>query len=137
MVLMAYDQYNRRRPFGPVASAAWVEEVVRYQLRFTDPHRLILGVPLYGRIWDPEEPERPRAVGIGYLESVAETGLRRLDERFGIDRVDLPDGRFLWLETAEGLRHRVDLVEDLGLAGLAAWRLGFDHGRVWEVMAGK
>lgn len=130
-VLMAYDQFNRFRPAGPVASPAWVEEALRYQLRFTDADRLLLGVPLYGRVWDGTVPT---AVGIGTIESYVASGRVEPDPRFGVDRVTLRDGRVTWAETVAGLHHRVDLVDEYGLAGTASWRLGFDTPSVWSVL---
>lgn len=137
VVLMAYDEHNRLRPAGPVASPGWVEQAVRYQLRFTDPDRLILGVPLYGRVWEPGRLDQPRAVPIGQIASLARQGRRSPDPVHGVDRVDLPDGRFTWAEDHAGLAHRTGLVNDLGLAGTASWRLGFDDPAVWPVLAGR
>ncbi len=130
-ILMAYDQFNRFRPAGPVASPAWVEEAVRYQLRYTDPDHLLLGVPLYGRVW---RGDTPTAVGIGTTEQYVREGTVTPDPRFGVDRVTLPDGRVTWAETVAGLAHRVDLVDHYGLAGTASWRLGFDSPAVWTVL---
>ncbi len=132
-VLMAYDQFNRHRPRGPVASPGWVEEALRHQLRYTDPDRLLLGVPLYGRIWSGSTPT---AVGIGTIEQAVRDGVVTPDPQFGVDRVTLPDGRVTWAETVGGLQHRVDLVDRFGLAGTGSWRLGFDVPGVWSVLAG-
>lgn len=133
-VLMAYDQYNRFRPSGPVASPAWVEEALRFQLRHTDPDRLLLGVPLYGRVWSGATPT---AVGIGTIEEYVRQGRVVPDPAMGVDRVHLPDGRVTWAETVAGLQHRVDLVEAYGLAGTASWRLGFDTPAVWPVLGAR
>lgn len=135
-VLMAYDEHNRYRPPGPVASPGWVEEVLVHALRHTDPNQLVLGVPFYGRIWDPEDLERPTAVGIGELEGLIGEGEVTPDPSYGLDRVDLADGRFFWVETTAGLEHRLDLVADYGLAGWAAWRFGFDNPGIWELVGG-
>jgi len=133
-VLMAYDQYNRYRPAGPVASPPWVEEVLVHALRHTDPAQLVLGVPFYGRVWDPEDLERPRAMGIGDLELLVAEGRASFDPSHGLDRVELDDGRFFWVETTTGLEHRFDLVAEYGLAGWAAWRFGFDHPEIWNLV---
>ncbi|MGH8945414.1 MAG: glycosyl hydrolase family 18 protein [Acidimicrobiia bacterium] len=133
-VLMAYDQYNRYRPAGPVASPGWVEEVLVHALRHTDPAQLVLGVPFYGRVWDPDDLERPRAIGIGDLELLVADGKVSFDPSHGLDRVDLHDGRFFWVETTAGLEHRFDLVAKYGLAGWAAWRFGFDHPEIWNLV---
>jgi spore germination protein YaaH len=133
-VLMAYDQYNRYRPAGPVASPQWVEEVLVHALRHTDPAQLVLGVPFYGRVWDPDDLERPRAIGMGDLELLIGKGKVSFDTSYGLDRVDLDDGRFFWVETTAGLEHRFDLVTEYGLAGWAAWRFGFDNLEIWNLV---
>ena len=135
LILMAYDEHNRHRPAGPVASPHWVEDVTRYLLRYTDSHRLILGVPFYGRQWGPNLFDAPRARGIGSLTASESSGVRSYDARFGLDRVDFGNGTYLWSETPQGLAHRVALKDELGLAGLAAWRLGFDSQSIWPVIA--
>jgi spore germination protein YaaH len=133
-ILMAYDQHNRYRPAGPVAAPPWVEEVLGYALRHVDPAQLVLGVPFYGRIWDPAELGRPTAVGIGELSELLDEGEIGFDPAYGIDRIDMADGRFFWAETPRGLEHRFELMEDYGLAGWAAWRFGFDSPEVWDVV---
>ncbi|MEE8330493.1 MAG: glycosyl hydrolase family 18 protein [Acidimicrobiia bacterium] len=135
LILMAYDEYNAHRPTGPVASPHWVEDTTRYLLRYTDSDRLILGVPFYGRLWGPDLFDRPRAIGIGSLTASESRDARSFDERFGLERVDVADGTYLWSETPEGLGHRVKLRDELGLAGIAAWRLGFDSPAIWPVIA--
>jgi spore germination protein YaaH len=136
-VLMAYDQYNRYRPAGPVASPQWVEDVLVQELRHTDPAKLVLGVPFYGRIWDPDDLESPRAIRIGDLEQLVGDGTVSFDPWHGLDRVDLNDGRFFWAETTAGLEHRFDLVAEYRLAGWAAWRFGFDHSEIWNLVASR
>lgn len=133
-VLMAYDQHNRYRPAGPVASPRWVEEVLVHALRHTDPDGLVLGIPFYARVWDPADLERPQAIGIGDLEGLAADGVVTHDPNHGLDRVDLADGRFFWAETPAGLEQRLDLVAGYGLAGWAAWRFGFDDPTIWELV---
>ncbi len=131
VILMAYDQHNRHRPSGPVADQPWVEEALRYLLRHADPAQVILGVPFYGRVWDPTDLSRPRAVGIGRITELAAAGQVADDPAFAADRVTFPDGRFTWAELPEGLAARRSLVDEFGLAGIAAWRLGFDSPAVW------
>lgn len=133
-ILMAYDQYNRYRPAGPVAAPSWVEEVLIHALRHADPSQLVLGIPFYGRVWDPDDLESPTAVGIGELGRLVGGGTVGFDPAHGLDRVELGDGRFFWAETPRGLEHRFELVEGYGLAGWAAWRFGFDSPAVWEVV---
>jgi len=133
-VLMAYDQHNRYRPAGPVASPGWVEEVLVHALRHTDAANLVLGVPFYGLVWDPADLEHPEVTGISDLGKLMGDGEVSFDGSYGLDRVDLPDGRFFWAETTAGLEHRFDLVTEYRLAGWAAWRFGFDNPGIWELV---
>ena len=50
------------------------------------------------------------------------------------DRVDLPDGRFLYLEDSKLIADRLKLVDEYGLAGWAAWRLGLDSPSLWAAL---
>ncbi len=131
-VLMAYDQHNRYRPAGPVAAPGWVEELVIYQLRYSDPHEVILGLPAYGRLWDPDELDAPRALGFGALAEVP--GTRTPDPEFGVDRVEVDDGRFYWADH-EMTPVRVAIGDAYGLSGVAVWRLGLDDPSLWEAIA--
>lgn|GEM_PF-2739905 len=130
-MLMAYDQHNQFRPAGPVASPAWVEELIVYALRFADPHTVILGIPAYGRIWNPEQLDAPRAMAVGSMAQ--HTGVRTPDPQFGVDRIDLPDGRFYWAEQ-DVVADRLALVDSYGLSGWAVWRLGLDDPALWAAL---
>lgn len=52
MMVMAYDQYGRTSPIaGPVASYPWVEKGIEALLPQVRPDKIILGMPLYMRLW--------------------------------------------------------------------------------------
>ncbi len=52
MMVMAYDQYGRTSPVaGPVASYPWVEKGIEALLPQVRPDKIILGMPLYMRLW--------------------------------------------------------------------------------------
>ena len=134
LALMAYDEYNRYRPSGPTASHEWTEDALHWLLRYADPHQILLGVPFYSRIWDPEDLGKPTTARIGTVVELAESNPRTIDPQFGIDRIDLEDGRYLWAEDYENLATRIEFARREGVAGTAAWRLGFDTPEVWEIV---
>ena len=133
LALMAYDQHTRVNPAGPTASEDWAEGAMHWLLRHVDAHQVLLGVPFYARIWNPEEPAKPQTATIGTVEELAEANPRTFDPAFDLDRVDLEDGRFFWAEDYDNLRDRLAFAREVGAAGTAAWRLGFDTPEVWEI----
>ena len=135
LALMAYDEYNRTRPSGPTASLGWTEDSLYWLLRHADPHQVLLGIPLYGRIWDPEKLSQPTTATIGTVVELAAANDRAWDPEFGVDRVELADGRYFWAEDYETLRARLALAQRAGIAGTAAWRLGFDTAEVWTIIS--
>lgn len=52
MMVMAYDQYGRTSPVaGPAAAYPWVEKAVQNMVNLVPPEKIILGMPLYMRLW--------------------------------------------------------------------------------------
>ena len=53
LVLMAYDEHGRlSKTAGSVASINWVENGVKNLIAQVPPEKVILGVPLYMRLWE-------------------------------------------------------------------------------------
>ena len=49
---MAYDQVGRTSPVaGPVATYPWVERAVQNTLKLAPADKIVLGMPLYMRLW--------------------------------------------------------------------------------------
>ncbi|MGI9648022.1 MAG: glycosyl hydrolase family 18 protein [Acidimicrobiia bacterium] len=135
LALMAYDEYTTVRPAGPTASHEWAEQAVYWLMRYVDPHQILLGIPFYSRIWNPEDLNKPKAAGIGTIVELAESNPRTYDPEFDLDRVELEDGRFFWAEDYDSLATRMELARESGVAGVAAWRLGLDSPEVWPIVA--
>jgi len=135
LALMAYDEYTTVRPAGPTASHEWAEKAVYWLMRYVDPHQILLGIPFYSRIWNPEDLNKPKAADIGTIVELAESNPGTFDPEFELDRVELEDGRFFWAEDYDSMAIRMELARDSGVAGVAAWRLGFDTPELWPIVA--
>ena len=128
-ILMAYDQFNSHRPAGPVAAPNWVKSVLTYQLRYADPQSILLGIPAYGLLWNPDALDLPRGVSLSHLDGG--DGVHTFDKTHCVDRIDRPDRLFYWAEKSL-TDHRVRLARDYQLGGVAIWRFGLDYPELWH-----
>jgi spore germination protein YaaH len=143
VTIMAYD-YNSAgstKP-GSVAPIWWVDEVVGYARQHIPAEKIYLGVPFYGRDWNIDKG--PPATSIGF-----ETASRLLVEAKnvvgGFSEVegsawfryedDDDDRHEVWYENAESLDLKLKLALEHGIAGFAAWRIGQEDPRSWQIIA--
>lgn len=133
VILMAYDEHWAGGHPGPVASAGWVERVVKYAVTQIPKDKIILGVPAYGYTWS----------GPGKGSSVTYQKAVELAGQFGGVRWDDVSktpyaidnkGRELWFENAASLRYKLKIVTEYGVKGIAMWRLGQEDQNSWQVI---
>jgi spore germination protein YaaH len=144
VVIMAYDQYTQSGTSpGPVSGLPWTEEGIRQFLSYGIPReKLILGIPLYVRVWKLDDSGKPagnRTVYIKDLPALLKEKSARLtwDPQFGQNRAEYEEDGFryvVWVEDTQTLRARIDLARKYSLAGIAAWRLGFDSPEIWQII---
>jgi spore germination protein YaaH len=147
IVTMAYDQYysGSAQP-GSVSGLSWAEEGVKEFLDYGIPRdKLILGIPFYVREWKiaPDgKLESNRAI---YMKDVpalvaAKKAVAAWDPAFGQYRVEYEEDGYryvFWLEDEQTVRARLDIAKTYDLAGVAAWRLGYETRDVWNTMLTK
>ncbi|MCR4441008.1 MAG: glycosyl hydrolase family 18 protein [Peptococcaceae bacterium] len=145
LIVMAYDQHTVLA--GPVASLPWVERGVVRMLEDVPHDKLLLGVPLYTRLWQ-EEPdgsgktkttrqtltiEQAQKWVAAYKPEVQE------DEDSGQHYVEVRQGETvfrMWLEDTYSLQKRVELAKKYRLAGISAWRRDIAKDEVWPLLGG-
>ncbi|WP_322924913.1 glycosyl hydrolase family 18 protein [Paenibacillus campi] len=149
MMLMAYDEHWASSPTsGSVASLPWVEKAVQRLLQEDEvpADKLILGVPLYTRVWTEQQDNgkttvSSRALGMQRVANlIKQKGLTpTYDSTTGQNYVQYNENgtiQKIWIEDETSLQARVDLAHKLGLAGIASWTRGLGDDRAWDVLAG-
>ncbi len=142
VALMAYDQHPASVPGpGPVAALDWTRRVLELTLQQVSADRLLLGVPLYCRLWTRQaggtsSRDLPAAAARQLVRDVgaspireADTGLERAAWTRGSDRLEL------WLEDPGVVGLRAGLAAEYGLAGVAAWQLRLAQPGTWRRIA--
>ena len=142
MVVMAYDQHwGSSDKAGSVAQYKWVEGSINVLFRNIPNKKMILGVPLYTRIWK-EDGGKVTSKTISMDEVariIASKGLKPVwDKESQQNYVEYQENGAeykIWIEDANSLEKKVSLVNKYNLAGVGSWRLGFETSNIWDVIS--
>ena len=147
LVIMTYDEFWASSPIsGPVASYDWMLYHMRQLVEVVPPERLVMGIPSYTRVWretpsvDTANQMRTKSTAIG-MQAQANL-IEKYELKLIWDDVDkLYYTTFfeeanqvkIWVENAQTINAKLDIVENLGLKGAAMWRRGFETEDIWPV----
>ncbi|CAH8769071.1 glycosyl hydrolase family 18 protein [Paenibacillus dendritiformis] len=147
MMVMAYDEHWAASPVaGSVASLPWTEQAVtRIMNEDSVPaHKLVLGMPLYTRIWteevqDGETKVSSKALGMQSIQDIlTDKKLKpQFDESAGQHYVEYKEEgnlQRIWIEDERSVRARIELADRLGLGGIAVWARTFASDDIWDVL---
>lgn len=141
LIVMTYDEYHQGSDVpGPNASYNWVSYNMKEICKVVDPSKVVLGIPYYTRIWESDSNgTSSETVSVKGIETVLAS------YPFEITWDDLAKQRKatyiegdkvieMWVEEPDSLATKVKLVHELGLAGTAAWRRGFENEETWRAV---
>jgi spore germination protein YaaH len=146
LIVMAYDEHWGSSPVaGSVASLPWVEANTEKLLTIVPNEKLILGVPLYTRLWKEETKSDGTVDVSSEALSMAKTkkwlnenGIKpQYDTASGQNYAELVKNQItykIWLEDELSLRKRADLVVKYQLAGIASWSRFFGDETAWTAL---
>lgn len=130
IVFMAYDQYGTSsNKAGTTAGYDWVEANVKKFLgqEDVDPEKIILGIPLYMRLWEEEEDgtAKPEVVNMkDMFDVLPENQVATWDEELKQYYVEYEeDGKLykMWVENEKSVGEKINLANQYNLAGIAFW----------------
>ena len=142
VIIMGYDEhYVGSVEAGSVASLPWVEQGIADTIAEVPPEKVILGIPFYCRLWKVmAESLSSEALGMGEANRVvSEHKVELYWDNVACQHVGSYDADGanwkIWLEDAESIAAKTDLVNKYNLAGTAAWKLGLEESPVWTVIS--
>lgn len=144
IMIMAYDEHwSGSDKAGSVASLPWVEEGIKQFLDYGIPRdKLMLGIPFYVREWRLDSTGKlvdNRAIIMKELPKlIAETGASKIYDaaagQYKYSYVKNGYTHLFWAETEDTVLARINLAKKYDLAGVAAWRLGYESNELWTKM---
>ena len=141
VVIMGYDEHWASSPTpGSVASIDYVERGIRETEKEVPSEKIINAVPFYTRIWRTNDEGKVGSDTIGmqmqneWIEQVGMTIAwdNETCQNYGEKEVG---GKMcqIWLEDAESLEVKLNVMDSHNVAGVAEWKLGFETPDVWDV----
>ncbi|SDN84353.1 Glycosyl hydrolases family 18 [Paenibacillus sp. yr247] len=144
VVIMAYDQYYRSSTSaGSVAGLPWTDGGIQEFLSYGIPRdKLILGIPYYVREWKLDAAgalQSNRTLLMKDIPSLlaSKTTTQTWDKTFEQYRIEYQEGGFtyvFWMEDEATVKARLDMAKKYDIAGVAAWRLGYDQAELWKLI---
>jgi spore germination protein YaaH len=150
IVVMSYDEHWGSSPIsGSVASINWLDKNLAILLTEVESDKVIMGIPLYMRIWF-ERPHKEKvnsmkvtsdAITMHKMETILASEDYNVlwDEAAGqnyISFIDSTDNavKKIWIEDAESLKIKLEMVHKYNLKGIASWRRGYELESIWPVL---
>ncbi len=142
LCVMTYDEYtNATGEAGPVASYGFVEKGLLDTMEEVPPEKIIMGIPLYSRIWknskvlDSRGPKMARkffedknaqfnwdeSLKLNYSEFSEEEGGQAVIYR-------------TWLEDDRSLEEKMILFKKYNLAGVSSWVRGLETENTFSII---
>ena len=144
VIVMGYDEHHSQdTEAGSTASIEFVKNGILDTLKEVPAEKIINAIPFYTRVWI--EP-----FGGGNLtnETLGMDGASRYIEEKGMDVfwdettgqnvaiAETEDAIYtIWVEDEQSIAEKMKLVQENQLAGIAAWKLGFERASVWPVIS--
>lgn len=146
VVIMAYDEhYAGSETAGSVASYTYLTAAVDNILTMVPKEQVIMAVPFYTRLWtETEENGVTKLTSEALAMVTAATELSRNNVTPVWDETTRQyyaeyekDGAVckVWLEDVQSLQEKIAYIRKADLAGVAAWRLGFESEEIWPLFA--
>ena len=144
VTLMTYDFHHQGGPPGAVAPIDGVRRAVEFAMSRIPKDKILMGIPNYGYDWKiPHQPgtsatvvNNPGAVAIAMRSGVniqfdekAQTPWFRYTDANG-------QAREIWFEDARSIRAKLELVRELGIAGVSYWTVNNPFAANWTLLEG-
>ena len=141
VIIMGYDEHYVGSEAGSVASLPWVEQGIQDTLDEVPAKRVINAIPFYTRLWRTTGGNvTSEAIGMDQAQqTIADNNVetywdKTTSQNYG--KYDIDNSTYkIWIEDDQSVAEKVKLVSKYDLAGVSAWKLGFENNGIWQVIS--
>lgn len=145
VVVMGYDEHHASSDVsGSVSSLSFFEKGLKDTLEEVEADRIIMAMPFYTRIWkettengETKVTSEERSMSSAWEFMTGNGAEPAWDEESGQYYAEFEQDGVLykcWFEEDESIEERMKVVSENEIAGVAAWRLGFEKSSVWNII---
>lgn len=145
VIIMAYDEhYSGSQTAGSVASMNFLKKAINDTLAKMPKERIVMGIPFYTRLWAEQVVDGAVKVS---SEALTMNGAANVlasrnitaewNEETGQNYAEYVENGItykIWMEDAESIRQRLEAISAADVAGIAAWRLGYETEEIWPMI---
>ena len=142
LVVMCYDEHTAgSEEAGSVSSLPFVRKGIEETVREAGAEKTIAALPFYTRMWETDAggAVSSRAYGMrGAAEAMASLGMtasfdEKTSQNYAEKKTEGTTYR-IWVEDAVSVEEKMKVVKELGVAGVAEWKLGLETPDIWDVI---
>ena len=153
LMIMGYDESYYGGSAGPVASSKFVEDSIKYALKYTTPDKIVLGIPFFGRYWKASASIGGNGITSADVENLiknysskktydedSQSAAVTLTVKSGDKKPVLWGGTTLgegiytiWYDDMKATEHKLQLAKKYGINGVGSWALGQEVEEVWNL----
>lgn len=145
VIIMAYDEHYAGSPeAGSVSSISYVENAINDTLKMVPKEKIVMAIPFYTRLWKESVTDgvmtlSSEALGMASAElTLAANGAEPVWDaetaQYYAEYQKENTTYKIWLEEESSIETKVAKIHAAGLAGIAAWRLGYEKSTIWDVI---
>ncbi len=142
VIIMGYDEHWAGcQEAGSVASINYVKNGIEKAVSYVPSKKVVNALPFYTRLWITSGVEvSSEAYPMSRTEEVLKTyGMttqwdEETNQNYG--RVETGGKVYeMWVEDSKSILAKVNVMQNLDLGGVAAWRLGHETAGIWDILA--
>ncbi len=143
VIIMGYDEHWAGcDEAGSVASIGYVEQGISLVAQDVPAEKIINAIPFYTRVWKTNG-------GSVTSEALGMNASKEFISKYDIDtqwdeatcqnygEKEMSGTLYqVWLEDAESIQTKLNVMDNYGIAGVAEWQLGMEDKAIWQVLDG-